>query len=165
MNDRKTKFTGFHQKNQRIITFCCQIPCSIEARSTAWNMRELSDFFTFQQDRAPAHRARPTVELLEKDVPDFISPSLWSLNSPVLNPVDYKIWSLERVYQQPISNIDELRECIAAVWEKLSTINASTQPYASCESVFLLVWKPKGDILNICLNKSGLVVVLHKRHL
>ena len=28
-------------------------------------MRELSDFFTFQQDSAPAHRARPTVELLE----------------------------------------------------------------------------------------------------
>ena len=29
-------------------------------------MRELSDFFTFQQGSAPAHRARPTVELLEK---------------------------------------------------------------------------------------------------
>ena len=47
-------------------------------------MRELSDFFTFQQDGAPAHRARNTVELLEKEVPDFISPSLWPLNSPDL---------------------------------------------------------------------------------
>jgi len=76
-------------------------------------MWELSDFFTFQQDCAPAHRARPTVELLEKEVPGFISSSLWPLNSPDLNPVDYKIWSLvqERVYQQPISNIDKLREC------------------------------------------------------
>jgi len=76
-------------------------------------MRELSDFFTFQQDSTPVHRARPTVELLEKEVLDFISPSLWPPNSPDLNPVDYKIWSLiqERVYQQPISNIDELREC------------------------------------------------------
>ena len=65
-------------------------------------MRVLSDFFTCQQDSAPAHRARPTVELLEKEVPDFISPSLWPPNSPDLNPVDYKIWSLvqERVYQQ-----------------------------------------------------------------
>ena len=82
-------------------------------------MWELSDFFTFQQDSAPAHRARPTVELLEQDVPDFISPSLWPLKSPDLNPVDYKIWSLvqERVYQQSISNIDELREHIVAVWE------------------------------------------------
>jgi len=82
-------------------------------------MRELSDFFTFQQDSAPAHRACPTVELLEKEVPHFISPSLWPPNSPDLNPLDYKIWSLvqERVYLQPISNIDEMRERIVAVWE------------------------------------------------
>ena len=46
-------------------------------------MRELSDFFTFQQDSAPAHRVRPTVELLENEVPDFISPSLWPPNSIV----------------------------------------------------------------------------------
>jgi len=32
-------------------------------------MQELSDFFTFQQDSAPAHRARPTDDLLEKEVP------------------------------------------------------------------------------------------------
>ena len=46
---------------------------------------------------------------------------LWppNKNNPDLNPVDYKIWSLvqERVYRQPISNIDELRERIVAVWE------------------------------------------------
>ena len=64
MNDQKPmKFTVF-QKNQRITTFCCQISCSVEARVLP-EMRELSDFFTFQQDSAPAHRARPTVELLE----------------------------------------------------------------------------------------------------
>ena len=101
-------------------------------------MRELSDFFIFQQDSAPAHRARPTVELLEKEVPNFISPSLWPLNSLVLNPVDYKIWSLVqvRVYQQPISNIDELRECIAAVWEAVDhrRIDAAITPVARASS-------------------------------
>jgi len=53
--------------------------------------------------------------------------------------------------------------CVNALLQsgKLSTSASLTQPYASGESVFLLVWKPKGDI---CLNKSGLVVVLHKRH-
>jgi len=42
-----------------------------------------------------------------------------AVNSPDLNPVDYKFWSLVqgRVYQQPISNIDGLRERIVAVWE------------------------------------------------
>jgi len=51
-------------------------------------MPELSDFFTSQQDNAPAHRAFATAELLEKEVPDFIPPSLWPPNSPDLNPID-----------------------------------------------------------------------------
>ena len=55
----------------------------------------------------------------EKEVPGFISPSLWPPNSTDLNPVDYKIWSLvqERVYQQPVSDIDELLERIGSVWQ------------------------------------------------
>jgi len=31
---------------------------------------------------------------LKCDTPDFISPDLWPLNSPDLNPVDYKIWGV-----------------------------------------------------------------------
>jgi len=45
------------------------------------------DFFTFQQDNAPAHRAGDTVEFLSRNTPDFISPLLWPSNSPDLNPV------------------------------------------------------------------------------
>ena len=40
------------------------------------DIREYSDYFTFQQDGAPAHRARETVELLKKETPDFIPPNL-----------------------------------------------------------------------------------------
>jgi len=59
------------------------------------------DFFTFEQDNAPAHRARETVHLLTNETPDFITPALWPANSPDLNPVDYQIWRKlqERVYQ------------------------------------------------------------------
>jgi len=32
------------------------------------------DFFTFQQDSAPAHRAGDTVEFLSLNTPDFIPP-------------------------------------------------------------------------------------------
>ena len=46
------------------------------------------DFFTFQQDNAPAHRAGATVEFLSCNTPDFISPLPWPPNSPDLNPVD-----------------------------------------------------------------------------
>jgi len=119
MNDRKpTKFNSVPKKTNESQHSAVKYLVLLR-QGLLPEMRELSNFFTFQQDSAPAHRARPTVELLEKEVPDFISPSMWPPNSPDLNPVDCKIWSLvqERVYQQPINNIDELRECIVAVWE------------------------------------------------
>jgi len=52
------------------------------------------DFFTFQQDNAPAHRAGDTLKLLFRNTPDFIPTLLWPSNSPDLNPVDYEVWSL-----------------------------------------------------------------------
>ena len=120
MTEKPTKFTVFHKKTNESQDSAVKYLVLLR-QSLLPEMRELSDFFTFQQDSAPAHRVRPTVEL-EKEVPDFISPSLWPLNSPDLNPVDYKTWSLvqEHVYQQPISNINELRECITAVWEAVN---------------------------------------------
>jgi len=60
------------------------------------------EFFIFQQDSAPAHRARDTINLLERDTPAFISPDLWPQNSPDLNSVDCKVWGVmqHRVYQR-----------------------------------------------------------------
>jgi len=50
----------------------------------------------FQEDSAPAHRARETIKLLQRQTPAFISPDLWPPNSPDLNPVDDKIWGVMR---------------------------------------------------------------------
>ena len=74
------------------------------------DVKQYSDYFTFQQDGAPAHRSRETVELLKVETPDFIPPNLWPPNSPYLNPVDYKIWGVlqERVYKTSIKDVDEL---------------------------------------------------------
>ena len=58
------------------------------------DIKEYSDYFTFQQDGAPVHRACETVELLKVVTPDFIPPNLWLPNNPDLNPVDYKIWGI-----------------------------------------------------------------------
>jgi len=49
------------------------------------------DMFVLQQDNAPAHRARDTVELLRSKTPQFISSDMWPANSPDLNPVDYRV--------------------------------------------------------------------------
>ena len=86
------------------------------------DIREYSDYLTFQQDGAPAHRARETVELLKKETPDFIPPNLWPPNNPDLNPVDYKIWGKVKVYRTKIRDIEELRQRIVHAWEEFDQL-------------------------------------------
>ena len=83
--------------------------------------RVSGDHFIFQQDSAPAHRARDTIELLRCNTPDFIEPDMWPPNSPDLNPVDYAIWSViqQRVYETRVHDIDELRQRLLHVWHGL----------------------------------------------
>jgi len=81
-----------------------------------------SEFFVFQQDSTPSHRAKDTVVLLDQETPDFIPPDVWPPNSPDLNPVDYTMWSVlqERVYRTKISDVDELKRRINSEWAALS---------------------------------------------
>jgi len=69
------------------------------------------DFFTFQQDNAPAHRAGDTMEFLSRNTPDFISSLLWPPNSPDLNPVDYEVWGVlqQCVCHSRIRNVNHLK--------------------------------------------------------
>ena len=84
-------------------------------------IKEFSDYFTFQQDPAPAHLAKEMVDLLKHETLDFIPPSLWPSNSPDLNLVDYRIWGLlqQWVYSRKIQHVDELRQRIVEEWECL----------------------------------------------
>lgn len=85
-------------------------------------MREISgDFFIFQQDSAPAHRARETVSFLQREVPALIAPDLWPSNSPDLNPVDYKVWGTmqDRVYQTKVRDVEDLKRRLIDVWNSL----------------------------------------------
>ena len=50
--------------------------------------------FIFQQDSAPAHRAKRTLDYLKKEGIHFWTPAMWPPNSPDLNPMDYAIWSM-----------------------------------------------------------------------
>ena len=84
------------------------------------DIRQLSDFYASQQDSEPGHRARETVDLLTKETPDFILPTLWPPNSPDLNSVDYKVWSImQEVYKKRIKDVDELRSRILTAWDEL----------------------------------------------
>ena len=83
--------------------------------------RVAGDTFVFQQDSAPANRARDTIKLLQRETPDIIGPDLWPPNSPDLNPVDYKIWGLvqQRVYKCRVTNVDELKQRLVEVSDDL----------------------------------------------
>src|SRR6218665_1873461 len=74
----------------------------------------------FQQDGALAHRARDTVAFPERKVPNFVSPTLWSPNSPDLNPNNYSIWDVdlmqEKVYRSRIANVNELEMRLIDEW-------------------------------------------------
>jgi len=76
--------------------------------------RVSGDWYIFQQDSAPAHRARASVEFLEREKPQFILLQLWPPNSPDLNPVDYTVWSIlqEKVYKTRITDLDDLKHRI-----------------------------------------------------
>jgi hypothetical protein len=85
------------------------------------DIRQFSDVYVFQQDGAPAHRARETVEFLTRETPAFIPPALWPPNSPDLNPVDYTVWSVmeEIVYRTNIQDVVQLRQRILEAWAQL----------------------------------------------
>ena len=72
------------------------------------------DNFVFQQDSAPAHRARDTLELLQRETADFVSPELWPHNCPDPNPVDYKIWGIMQQRQQHFAADHSKRQPVAA---------------------------------------------------
>jgi len=69
----------------------------------------------------PANRPNETVDLLSTETPAFIPSTLWPPNSPDLNPVDYKVWSVlqEQVYNVKVNDVDELRQHIQTVWDEL----------------------------------------------
>ena len=48
--------------------------------------------WTFQQDSAPAHRAKTTQNWVSKNCPGFISTKEWPPASPDLNYLDFAIW-------------------------------------------------------------------------
>ena len=81
----------------------------------------VTDPWTFQQDSAPAHRAKTTITWLEENVPAFITPSEWPPYSPDLNPMDFSIWSiLERkvcCIRQP--SVEVLKRRLTYEWNQI----------------------------------------------
>ena len=52
------------------------------------------NMFVFQQNCAPSHRTKDTIKLLQEEMGNFIGSDLWPPNSPYVNRMDYKVWSV-----------------------------------------------------------------------
>ena len=79
--------------------------------------------WTLQQDGAPSHTARSTVQYLQRENINFIEPNRWPPNSPDLNPVDYAVWGAlqEMVYhRKTFTSVPELKRAIVTAWQQLS---------------------------------------------
>lgn len=79
--------------------------------------------WTLQQDGAPAHTARNTINFLHRENINFIEPDMWPPNSPDLNPVDYAIWGAlqQKVYlRRKFATIEQLKLAIVEEWQNLS---------------------------------------------
>ena len=48
--------------------------------------------WTLQQEAAPSHTEKNTINCLKRENVSFIEPQMWPPNSPDLNPVDYAVW-------------------------------------------------------------------------
>jgi len=85
----------------------------------------------FQEDSAPAHKAKMTWEWLRRNVPAFISAEVWPSGSPDLNPQSYNL----RVVLEAVAcrkrhnNLDSLKRSLlkAAAENPLETVSAGLQ--------------------------------------
>ena len=79
--------------------------------------------WTLQQDGAPSHTARNTINFLHRENVTFIEPEMWPPNSPDLNPVDYAVWGAlqQKVYlRRKFATVEQLKLAIVEEWQNLS---------------------------------------------
>jgi len=71
-------------------------------------------WWVFQQDSAPAHKAKVTQQWLRDNLPAFIAAEDWTSGSPDLNPLDYALWQKieEIACRKRHKNIEELKKTI-----------------------------------------------------
>jgi len=95
------------------------------------------DTFVFQQNKAPSHRVKDTIKLLQQETLDFIGPDLWPPNSQYLNAVDL-LWA----------GVLCSREYMTVVW----TVSMSwTAPRWSLEqSATERYWRGRAVAINEC---------------
>ncbi|UYV82231.1 hypothetical protein LAZ67_21001404 [Cordylochernes scorpioides] len=79
------------------------------------------EHWIFQQDSAPAHKAKSTQQWLETNVPEFIKANKWPSGSPDLNLLDYSLWAYleEKVCYKRYHNLDKLKSALVRAMKEI----------------------------------------------
>ena len=78
--------------------------------------------YVFQQDSAPAHKAKITQKFMDDNFAEYWPCGLWPPSSPDCNPLDYAIWGVmqTKVGATPHRNTTALKSAIRREWAALS---------------------------------------------
>jgi transposase len=89
-----------------------------------WAQGHFNDrHWVFQQDNAPAHRAKDTQAWIMNQFPASIAASEWPPYSCDLNPMDYSVWSIleQKVCSIKHSSIESLKQHLEEEWAAIPT--------------------------------------------
>lgn len=104
------------------------------------------DPYVFQQDSAPAHKAKLVQAWCKSNFPDFISTEEWPASLPDLNPLDFFGWGylLKELQHKKIFSLEQFKQVLSQIWDEIS----QEMVRVSCESFFKrcrLCVKAKGE--------------------
>jgi len=92
--------------------------------------------WVFQQDSAPAHKAKMTQEWLQRNLLNLIIAKNWSSGNPDLNPLDCKLWAvlMDRACQKHHNNLESLKKSHvkAAAEILLETVHVVAAEWLEC---------------------------------
>lgn len=92
-----------------------------------------NDDWIFQQDSAPAHRAKKTQEFCNENFPDFLTSNEWPPYSPDLNPLDYSIWGIlqGKACAKSHKSVNSLKRDLVKAWHEISeeTVRAAIDQF------------------------------------
>ncbi len=99
----------------------------LKAHLFPWIKKAYGDDITyiFQQDSAPAHKAKTTVSLLNDELgkDNFWPPNFWLPNSPDLNLLNYYmyVWSAVEKKSNNVSHnsLDSIKKAIKKAWDEM----------------------------------------------